>query len=268
MRVPFTKHVIRYAGARIFRGAEPQRWDIVVFRSTEDDNAGETLIKRVVGLPGERVHIEDGKIFINGAPVEPPEELRGILHYTTVPTDKVVRTAILQLAQSGRYTKVLNSRDLAQRRLMEELAALREKILGRELASISDAEAQTLTSTFAASSMDVMRLLVDEEYARMGLMRYGVRTDDEYSLVPLDHYLLLGDNSEESRDGRAFGWVPNANILGRAFAIWWPIPRWRDFTGFSDTWWGMLLLYGIPVAFFLYEPSKHLLRRLKRSASS
>ncbi|HNY86143.1 MAG TPA: signal peptidase I, partial [Candidatus Hydrogenedentes bacterium] len=61
---------------------------------------------------------------------------------------------------------------------------------------------------------------------------------EEYSQVPEGHYLLLGDNSAHSRDGRWFGWVPNEHLVGRVACIWWPPPRWRDFTGFSETlWW-------------------------------
>ena len=75
-------------------------------------------------------------------------------------------------------------------------------------------------------------------------LRYGVRPDDEYRVVPEDHYFLLGDNSGNSRDSRAFGWIPQGHLLGRVFSIWWPLDRWQDFTGFSRSpWvWGMGLV--------------------------
>ena len=38
-------------------GKDPERWDIIVFRSPIKDAAHGTLIKRIVGLPGERIHI-------------------------------------------------------------------------------------------------------------------------------------------------------------------------------------------------------------------
>ena len=41
-----------------------QRGDIVVFVSP--DNSGNTLLKRVVGLPGETIEIKDGQVLING----------------------------------------------------------------------------------------------------------------------------------------------------------------------------------------------------------
>jgi signal peptidase I len=51
---------------RIF-GAEPQRGDVVVFRLPKDDSVD--YIKRVVGLPGDRIKVVDGLVFINGTAV-------------------------------------------------------------------------------------------------------------------------------------------------------------------------------------------------------
>lgn len=51
---------------RILAGT-PGRGDIVVFRHTNDDI---TMIKRVVGLPGETVQMKSGRLYINGELVE------------------------------------------------------------------------------------------------------------------------------------------------------------------------------------------------------
>ncbi len=45
----------------------PERGDIVLFNS---DELGETLVKRVVGLPGETVSFRDGQVLINGTALE------------------------------------------------------------------------------------------------------------------------------------------------------------------------------------------------------
>jgi signal peptidase I len=37
--------------------------------------------------------------------------------------------------------------------------------------------------------------------------------------VPDGHYLVMGDNRGDSRDGRSFGWVPREAILGRTVGI-------------------------------------------------
>ena len=48
----------------IYRFTEPRRGDIIVFESV--DNSNEDLIKRVVGLPGDRIAVRGGKLFVNG----------------------------------------------------------------------------------------------------------------------------------------------------------------------------------------------------------
>jgi signal peptidase I len=40
-------------------------------------------------------------------------------------------------------------------------------------------------------------------------------------VVPAGHYFMLGDNRDASNDSRYWGFVPDANIVGRAFFIWW-----------------------------------------------
>src|SRR5215218_52806 len=54
----------------IYRFSEPEHGDIVVFESVEGEN--EDLIKRIVGLPGDRVAVFDGVLFVNGERWEEP----------------------------------------------------------------------------------------------------------------------------------------------------------------------------------------------------
>ena len=60
LRFPFTT-------VRLTQGNDPQRGDIVIFDSPED---GITLVKRVVGMPGDTVEMRDEHLRINGAAVE------------------------------------------------------------------------------------------------------------------------------------------------------------------------------------------------------
>lgn len=53
-----------------YKTGVPERGDIIVFRFPSDE--GQDLIKRVIGLPGETVHIGDGIVTINGIRLEEP----------------------------------------------------------------------------------------------------------------------------------------------------------------------------------------------------
>ena len=52
------------------------------------------------------------------------------------------------------------------------------------------------------------------------LFAYG----EEYT-VPENHYLMLGDNSQFSMDSRYFGVVPEKNLIGRAWLVFYPFSR-------------------------------------------
>jgi len=51
-----------------YKTGHPERGDIIVFSLPADN--GQDLIKRVIGLPGETVHISDGSVTINGVKLE------------------------------------------------------------------------------------------------------------------------------------------------------------------------------------------------------
>ena len=48
--------------------SDPKRGDIVIFNAPDDPS--EKYIKRVIGLPGETVTIEDAQVYIDGEPLE------------------------------------------------------------------------------------------------------------------------------------------------------------------------------------------------------
>lgn len=55
----------RIIGLRFaYINSDPKRGDIVIFKFPDDES--QNFVKRVIGLPGEHIRIEDGKIYING----------------------------------------------------------------------------------------------------------------------------------------------------------------------------------------------------------
>lgn len=58
----------RLFGSRIaYWKEEPERFDIIIFSWPDDEE--DTLIKRIIGLPGETVNIIDGKVYIDDSEV-------------------------------------------------------------------------------------------------------------------------------------------------------------------------------------------------------
>jgi signal peptidase I len=60
LKVPFTTwHIAEWS--------QPQRGDVVVFYAPTD---GTRMVKRVVGLPGDTISLENNKLFVNGKPAQ------------------------------------------------------------------------------------------------------------------------------------------------------------------------------------------------------
>ncbi|MBS0589890.1 MAG: signal peptidase I [Proteobacteria bacterium] len=82
-RVPFTD-------VRLTHGNDPQRGDIAIFPSPKD---GITLVKRVVGLPGDTVAMRDDRLLINGI----------ALNYASTTTDADAELPIATRGESREY---------------------------------------------------------------------------------------------------------------------------------------------------------------------
>ncbi len=72
------------------------------------------------------------------------------------------------------------------------------------------------------------RILTDDERPAFipGVEEFPYRDSCRYSIegvvckVPAGHYFMMGDNRDNSLDSRFWGFVPDQNIVGKAFFVW------------------------------------------------
>jgi signal peptidase I len=146
----------------------PQRGDVMVFRYPEDTSLD--YIKRVVGVPGDRIEYRNKRLSLNGQPVP------------TRQVDDYLSRERMQF--SRRFVETLNG-------------------TGHEILIEEDAPAFVQAGRafpFASNC----------QYNISGLA----------CTVPPGHYFVMGDNRDNSSDSRVWGFVPDENIVGKAFFIW------------------------------------------------
>jgi signal peptidase I len=167
---------------------EPQRGDVVVFRYPP--NPSVNYNKRLVGLPGDRVQVKDDKLIVNGQPV--------------AATD-------LGLYDDGCYEGM----HLAA----EQLGKHRHQIMFCPTPGDIGAEPlPTCTRTPPTSYVCVAQQVP-------GVTDRG--DTPSVIVVPPASYLMIGDNRDNSADSRYWGFVPEANLVGKATWIWfnWDLSR-------------------------------------------
>jgi signal peptidase I len=159
---------------KIIEIGAPRRGDVMVFRYPEDPSLD--YIKRVIGVPGDRVAWQNKQLAINGKPVE-KRRIDDYLH----------------------PERLFYSRQFA------------EKIDETEYRALNDQDAPVFTS---------------------GVSQFPHRENCLYNssgvicTVPEGHYFMMGDNRDNSTDSRYWGFVPDENIVGKAFLIWLNFSDW------------------------------------------
>lgn len=77
------QHVFSADRFLVAKWLSAERWDVVVFRSPAIPTS--LHVMRVVGLPGEKIHIEDGAVWANGKRLAPPAALRSVEYVSEIP---------------------------------------------------------------------------------------------------------------------------------------------------------------------------------------
>ena len=172
----------------------PQRGDVVVFRYPPDPSTN--YIKRLVGLPGDRVEVRDDQLIINGEPIAQTDVGRY--------TDGCYVGLRLSTETIGQHThKVISCR--APQGLMA----------GRRFSYSGNPE--PLPACDRKSVMSQTGGWVCDESE---IQAAPDRGDEVFDIVPPGHYLMIGDNRDNSLDSREWGFVPDENLVGKATRIW------------------------------------------------
>ena len=169
LRVPFTMQYIT-------RWDDPTTGEIVVFHHPENDKR---MVKRIIGVPGDRISMERGRLIVNG---------------DAVPTELIDEA---------------NEPDV----------------------DLSDPPPHRFaTETIGEQTHTTMHLP----------WRARSRSFDDM-IVPDGHFLVLGDNRDNSRDSRAWGFVHRDRIVGRVVGVAFSLdrdggwsPRWDRFISSID----------------------------------
>ncbi|MCC6623054.1 MAG: signal peptidase I [Deltaproteobacteria bacterium] len=196
---------VPFSSKRMISWSQPDRGDIIVFvyRYPEPDHPsplltptfetdrmdGEDFIKRVIGLPGDRVRLEDHRIILNGQPIQ---------------TESLGRQqcAIFGGGDNDRRPTDHCECEL-QRETIEDESWITQHFVGPGCGSPANSKwpRERPTTLPYIGSKDK-----NPDYPEV--------------VVPEGHVFVMGDNRDASKDGRFWGFVPFDRIKGKAFVIW------------------------------------------------
>ncbi len=170
----------------------PQRGDVVVFRYPRDPSVN--YIKRLIGLPGDHVQVRSDRITINGQPVP---------------------FKIISAYNDGCYINM----------------QLAEEHIGNHVHQSMLCPVPLFPSPVTPAGCNRSE---SRGYYCGGDASTGPTVDAMVgdapvfeTTVPPGHYFMMGDNRDNSEDGRMWGFVPDDNLVGKATRIWfnWDLKR-------------------------------------------
>ena len=180
---------IPFTHFRVVQGRAPERGEIAVFEFPgEGEDKGKDFIKRIVALPGDRVRLSDNRLYINSEPV---------------------------------YTRVLeHDAECADESLQRQGCRCVRQVerLG---------EAEYVTQHLAPPPINVGPGCVNSpDWPSDNPLQFNGGRESSDVVVPEGHVLAMGDNRDNSSDGRYWGFIPLENLKGQAMFTWWPPGRW------------------------------------------
>ncbi len=230
-----------------------ERGDVVVFRDPLKDDVSMVrrplLVKRIAGMPGDRVEIRRGKLFVNNkAEVNTAYTTQAYL--VRLRNERFADILLrelglpLQLHRAGRaFVELPLNEELAER--VERLPyVLSADALGlargaqRHIFPFSPRypwngdDFGPLTVPRQGDTLHITvdnlplydRLISHYEGHELGVDRNVLRIDGrpltEY-VVEQDYYFVLGDSRHHSADSRYWGFVPADHVTGRAGLLLW-----------------------------------------------
>lgn len=195
VHVPFTN-------IEIFKVSEPKASDVVVFKypNYEEDESknGYYYIKRLIGIPGDKIKIVGGVPIING----------NVASQTMIHEGEFPKNLSPSFEQSSYYTNYFetlpgsNSQHLIQR--------------SKSALSTLPAATEQLRLMKGTDCLPIGSIITINRYETYGV---GANNICEFT-VPTDMYFVMGDNRDDSSDGREWGFVPRHLMVGKALFIW------------------------------------------------
>lgn len=228
------------ANKAIYRYSEPKVGDIIVFkppqRALNPDQHDMDFIKRCQGVPGDLVVVANGKLMRNGKMVDEPYKTdspgmpgdptsanghpiaSGSDLEMAVDWKLVYYTGKARPELDGQYISVQMKRNMpadAPNCNYNFGGVCREYAMG---VGHPDGSNSTWVNDGEWTSRDN---LTPTDWAYENELKAAPP-----AVVPKGYVLMMGDNRNNSYDGRAWGLVARDDVIGRSELIWLPIRRW------------------------------------------